>query len=302
MTDVAKQSSTELQLIIPEKNLKIASEINKIVSWAVTGTEKGMERLYKKSFAVQKIYELLDDEFMKPIMFLQNKKIGFKTDAKGDGYSVQTVKDCLVEAMFLGLETTGNQFNIIAGNCYTTKEGFEGKLSKIENLKKKLVYDIPKTNAEGVTTVKVLVNWQLGDNPPKSETIEIPIRVNNGMTNDAILGKAQRKAKKWLYEEVTGQEVPDGDIEDAKFDFVKEEGIKNNNESSETIKVKDEEINEVEVLTEDQNRGLNHLKKATTIQELEERASVVKEHLPDFNWDKYISEIKNTLENASSAK
>ena len=47
-----------------------------------------------------------------------------------------------------------------------------------------------------------------------SKTVSFPIRVNNGMGADAIIGKAYRKSYAWLYRTLTGQAIPDGDADD----------------------------------------------------------------------------------------
>jgi hypothetical protein len=48
------------------------------------------------------------------------------------------------------------------------------------------------------------------------EELDIPIRVNSGMGVDAIIGKATRKARCWLFNSINGTEISDGDVtEDA---------------------------------------------------------------------------------------
>jgi hypothetical protein len=46
--------------------------------------------------------------------------------------------------------------------------------------------------------------------------LSIPIRVNKGQSADAILGKAKRKMLAAIYSRITGTEITDGEVEDAK--------------------------------------------------------------------------------------
>jgi len=63
-------------------------------------------------------------------------KWGFKTDqdrydGSGSTYDAETVVNCFCEAMLSKLKPIGNEFNIIQSSCYTTKEGWTGKLSRL---------------------------------------------------------------------------------------------------------------------------------------------------------------------------
>lgn len=200
--------STELS--IPEK-------MNLIVNDVLTNDKlEGFQKAYVVSESIVKLRELLTPEYMKPIMALMNTRLGFKTDKPNTSpYSIDQVKECLIEAVFLGLQPYGNEFNIIAGNCYPTKEGMGALLSRIKGLNYKIVPELPRMNSESAA-VKMLVTWTFNGVENK-EAIEIPIKVNRMMGTDAVIGKATRKARAWLYGVVTGQEVVDGDVMDADF-------------------------------------------------------------------------------------
>ena len=79
--------------------------------------------------------EAMTDEVMdKVFMPLMNTKIGFLTDRNGRArsggraplplYTRDIVRDCIIDAVTIGLLPTGNQFNIIAERMYPTKEGY----------------------------------------------------------------------------------------------------------------------------------------------------------------------------------
>lgn len=86
--------------------------------------------------------EAMTDEVMdKVFMPLMNTKIGFLTDRNGRArsggraplplYTRDIVRDCIIDAVTIGLLPTGNQFNIIAERMYPTKEGYTSLLRKL---------------------------------------------------------------------------------------------------------------------------------------------------------------------------
>ncbi len=201
-------------MVLPEKILQVATKLNNSVL-SVIGRDKivGFEKAYLVSNAIAELKQLLTPEYMKPIMELQGNKLGFKTDKdSGGGYDEKAVKNCLIEAVLFGLQPTGNQFNIIAGNMYATKEGMGYLLSKIQGLRYDIVPELPRINAQSGAVI-MNIEWTL-NGVTNSKKIDIPIKVNNYMGADAVLGKATRKARKWLYDTITGSEIPEGDVSD----------------------------------------------------------------------------------------
>ena len=59
------------------------------------------------------------------------------------------------------------------------------------------------------------------------EELEFVIRVNKGMSQDAIIGKAERKAKAWLYNYITDQAISDGEAEAAEEPVMRDVTPKN---------------------------------------------------------------------------
>lgn len=197
-------------MVLSEKVSQVAVKLNNSVM-SVIGHEKvmGFEKAYLVSNAIAEIKQLLTPEYMKPIMELQGNKLGFKSDKV---YDEPTVKNCLIEAVLFGLQPTGNQFNIIAGNMYATKEGCGYLLSKIPGLQYDIIPELPRIK-EGSGAVVMSIEWSI-NGVTKSKKIDIPVKVNNFMGTDAVLGKATRKARKWLYDTITGNELPEGDVLD----------------------------------------------------------------------------------------
>lgn len=164
--------------------------------------------------SIQTLRNILTPEVMRPILELQNNPIGFLTDNQ-NGYNMDTVRDCLIEATLSGVFPVGNEFNIISGRCYITKAGFFHKLRDFPNFSWIETPDVPQLNRENTgAMVKVNLEWTLNKNKFE-RTLNLAIRVNRGMGPDAIIGKAIRKARAWLWTTITGQEVPEGESSDA---------------------------------------------------------------------------------------
>lgn len=198
-----------------EKQLTLARKLNE-TALTVLGQPalEGFERAFLLANATQQLKTLLTKEYMAPIMALQGNGLGFKTDKDKDGgYPEDIVKNCLIEAVLRGVQPFGNQFNIIQSSCYVTKEGYGYLLSKIEGLSYEIVSELPRVNQTSAAVV-MKVMWTMKSNERKERALDMPVKVNSFMGTDAILGKATRKARKWLYETVTGNEIPDGDVDD----------------------------------------------------------------------------------------
>lgn len=169
--------------------------------------------------------KLLTDDFMKAnVMPLMNSPLGFMTDKPSwndpSVYSIDIVRDCLIEAVLRGLYPTNNQFNIIAKRCYVALNGFKFLLKRIPELTSiKIVPGVPKmhTDAEGKGGAVVKLECTIVYKEKKvCMDREFAIKVNKGMGADAIIGKAQRKMRKDIFEYVTGCAIPDGEAGDGE--------------------------------------------------------------------------------------
>lgn len=211
------------------KFLTVSKVIDTEISTVLNSNVNGFQKAFVMSSAIDIIKAQLSDEYMKPIMALQGSSLGFKTDQdtikekvngkwatkKGEGYPMEIVRECLIEAIFLGLEVTGNQFNIIGGNTYPTREGFGALLDKMPNLKKNFEYkNIQQPAGQKVAYVTVNITWQIEGESAKKQTIEFPIKSNEYTSYDALIGKAERKAKRWLFNTIKGTDISDGDVND----------------------------------------------------------------------------------------
>lgn len=217
--------------------VSVSKIIDTEIATVLSSNVNGLQKAFVVSSAIDIIKSQLSDDYMKPIMALQGTSLGFKTDqdsikkqeagkwvtVKGPGYPTEIVRDCLIEATFLGLEVTGNQFNIIGGNMYPTREGFGALLDKMKGLKKNFTYtNILQPAGQKVANVTVQIVWQFAGETPCKQVIDFPIKSNEYTSYDALIGKAERKAKRWLFNTIKGTDISDGDATEIPHVEIKE--------------------------------------------------------------------------------
>ena len=185
---------------------------------------------------ISTLRDALTDEVMKQVVMpLMNTKIGFRTDkdpskpvwSKKDNkyvtpqpYSVDVVRDCVIDALCKGLMITGNQFNIISGTMYTTKEGFTALLKKLG-----VKYFIDRRSVgidadKGVAEFSCKITYEF-KGQKNGYTLPVTIDTKNGSGLDQLMGKVECRCKKHLYELITGIDLGDGaDVQDAQYEEV----------------------------------------------------------------------------------
>lgn len=160
--------------------------------------------------AIGQLSQLLSERVMADIMPLQNSILGFRTD-KPEGYNRECVRSCVTIALMRGLRITGNEWNIIAGNLYVTREGYERLLAELPGFSNlRLQVSVPKSAGDGAL-VAAVATWRYStrdqemrwEETPKGD-YRIAVKVNKGMGADAILGKARSKALRQIYATLTG--------------------------------------------------------------------------------------------------
>lgn len=163
--------------------------------------------------------EALTDEVMARVfMPLMNTKVGFRTDRDGKPdkqgrvkplYDVPTVRDAIIDAAIIGLLPTGNQFNIISGTMYPTREGYTVLLKKIGA---KYVIDVQQGRSQNPAFAEFPCKITYFYNGEKNSlTINATVRRDQYSSNDQLRGKAERRAKKALYEYLTGTDYDEAD-------------------------------------------------------------------------------------------
>ena len=209
---------------------------------AFGGASTTLTETMRLAVGVNAMRAVLTEEKMKPFMELQNTRLGFLTDrdpAKAkEGqrvtpYGLDTVRDCFIESMFRGLFPVGNQWNIIGGNCYVTRQGMEHLVKKYPNVSDvKATLSMPlyvegKGGRPSTAWMQWRATWQQDGKEVVISSVQsgdegntsgidtrISARQNRGQGDDAVLGKGYRKLYAKIYEHLTGVTPPDGDVND----------------------------------------------------------------------------------------
>lgn len=178
---------------------------------------KGMQ-LMKAAMTVE-----LVEFFLIP---LQGTALGFLTDKDSSGgYPAEALRVPACEAFLRGLRPTNNEFNVIAGKCYATVNGLERKVREWTGLANLEMMPGDPLEAGKKALVPYTARWLLHGRPMEllclEQTVDgnkmdarIPVRLNAGMTVDAILGKAKRKMYARILEKLTGVRLPEADADD----------------------------------------------------------------------------------------
>lgn len=189
---------------------------------------------FTAAIVVSKLREFLTDEIIEKVFRpLMNTRVGFMTDRRPttknphpQQYSNAIIRDAIIDGLMIGLLPTGNQINIIAEKMYPTKEGYTALLRKLSV--KNLVSTGADTNRiQGYAEIPCKVDYMY-NGEKNSFTLTATVRKDEYSSPDQLRGKAERRAKKALYEYITGCDFGDADedssrpIEDAHYEVVKE--------------------------------------------------------------------------------
>lgn len=164
----------------------------------------------------------LTGDMLAHVLALANTELGFLTDrppgakdkeGKPISYAEWQIRDACIDAMLRGASIIGNEFNVIAGRCYLTRQFFERALREWPGLTELQICEgVPSNavNAQGAL-VPMRATWKLHGTQHSIECehgpdgdYRIPVRINAGMGMDAILGKARRKLLARVFARVSG--------------------------------------------------------------------------------------------------
>jgi hypothetical protein len=246
-----RQQPAALQMVQIEPTT--ASQLESVTSTAILafhGAADGASIMaaLDMAAAVNDLRTLFDrPEIKARIVALQDTPLGFRTDQdpkvkrrkknqitgqfeekSNTPYSYDIVREAAIEALLRRLQLVGNQFNVIAGRFYCTKEGFEAlirQLPAVANFRP--VIGVPQSKPGGVI-VDCSATWtQNGET--QSLKASIPVKTDDYSGADQSIGKATRKFLKRCYECMTGNSIPEGDTGDiegvAAVDFMPATGI-----------------------------------------------------------------------------
>ena len=222
-----------------------------------------MEKTFILATGMCKLKELLTDEIMQPILYLQNTALGFKTDKK-EGYPKEVVRDVTAEALLRGLRMVGNEVNIIASNFYAAKDGCKRLVIEWPGLTE---FDhrmsFPRDEG-GKAYVDFLATWKLNGTEQyleKKGATALSIRRNAGMIDDAILGKAERKMYAAILSKLSNFTMPEGDLGDDEHGTVI------------PAKVQRSSLNDFDKLPEQEKKTFDPVEQATIVSDYKTRIS-----------------------------
>lgn len=199
--------------------------LTQVVQECSIATLDGLDQ-FPKAFSlargIRQLRELITPELLADIRPLMNSPLGFMTDKNPatidyktgqphKPYSDEIVRECFIEATLRGLSPVGNEWNILGGRCYVTKAGLARKLRELSGLTDfKPTFDVPKMVGEKGAVVRASATWKYNGIPDGLER-DFAVKVNSGMGSDAIIGKAERKLRAAVYEQITGSALSDGE-------------------------------------------------------------------------------------------
>ena len=247
---MAEQKSQELALSQAKEQFVLAcKEANQLQIVDNFGSA------FSASVVIIKLREALTDEVMSQVfMPLMNTKIGFRTDKdpkkidKKTGkpnvpYTIDVVRDCIIDAVCRGLQPTGNQFNIIAENMFPTKEGYQHLLTKyIKNWAPYVggIIKEEKTERGVFVTIPTYISYNLITDKDDAQKRELKYNVQLPMpayaSLDQIKGKAEARLYRQLHTNVSGIDlgISDGEhvVEDGEATIVETHIAQNANQQN----------------------------------------------------------------------
>lgn len=211
--------------IKPEPIEKVSPELKRLLALSDQIARAQAEQLanvpalqaaLRRAALIKVLMQALTDEVMEEFLPLVGTSLGFKTDrdSSQQGYSKDEVRRCMVEALLYGARLTDNEFNIIKGKAYLTREFFTRVLAEdpqMQNLR--VDYGVPERHKDGAL-VPVKATWTY-NGVADSLDAKIPIATRDSDSIDNILGKAARKTLFRIHGRVTGSRfVPEGEVEE----------------------------------------------------------------------------------------
>lgn len=185
----------------------------------------GFGEAIKLSKMLQCLQEHMDSEIMDDLMVLCGSPLGFATDRDNleTKYPVSVVQAAIINAFLHEANIVGNEFNILAGKYYLTKEFFERKCRELVNDLRVTVY--APTLIGNSAYVPMKASWIYNGRRDHMDCIKseegdsrIIVKMNKGLGADAVIGKAQRRLLMRIYERVTGSSWLSQEDEDEVFD------------------------------------------------------------------------------------
>jgi hypothetical protein len=215
---------------------QISTEIDRIVANVPEISGASFMQTFALAKAVRDLRSIFQyPEIKETVMEMMDNPLGFQTDQRdGDGYkkpikySYEQIADCCIAAMLERYRICGKEFMVIGGNMMPIKNGKFRKIVEFPGLSDFCpttttpLYEFEertgyKKDRETVFVAKVqaFATWKL-DGAQHSighgdDKLVFKIRVNAGMGDDGIVGKALSKLYTRVLMRLTGRSIPETD-------------------------------------------------------------------------------------------
>lgn len=215
--------------LIPAAQMEEVVHLDNIVRQCGDAISKASDitRAFIQARAILAIEKAITPSIFKDIKELMNTPIGFKTDRPPGAkrfnkktntmeelrpYPDKVVKQCLIVALLGGATIDGNQFNIIAGQTYFTKEFMQERVLKWPGLTNfKMSISTPMKHGEKTAAFSATASWELNGKPHKleflkTEVADMRIVVNSYGTSgsDQLIGLCESKVLRRVVKVLTG--------------------------------------------------------------------------------------------------
>ena len=216
-------STTETKTELSVKD-QATQALEVAVKSARTGLEEAVGDIAKgiaTARGIREIKNALNDDIMKDFMMLMNSPHGFKSDKKdgGDFYKVEVVRDCMIDAFLKGAKVVNNEFNIIVGQCYLTKNFFERKIKELPYIRD-LKYSIGTAAKAGAKSAAMpgQASWfdtRDGEAHEAHFTVteagdfRIVVNAWDGSSPSELYGKGESRLLRRIYKQMSGFDISD---------------------------------------------------------------------------------------------
>ena len=207
-----KELTTGEKMASAKRGMLKVQEVSQAVQSEIMESE-GFVKTIAIASGLVAIEEAMTDEVVAVLERLQGNPMGFKADKV---YPSIVVKQVAIRASMFGAHWHGNEFNIIAGQCYLTKEYFERKLREYEGVTD-LVLDIycPEDGVQKNNQVQLKVGGYASCRV-HGNLVEVFAKHSEkygdqrfvvsafGGDIDQAMGKAKKRLAQKLYERIAG--------------------------------------------------------------------------------------------------
>lgn len=228
------QSAADAGTLIPQSKLEDIQRLDTILAQCreVIRESQPMTRAFATAAAMREIEKAITKEMFADIRNLMNSPLGFKTDRRPgqkarNGEEVKeyhdlVIKRCVIVALLAGCELAGNQFNIIAGQCYFTKEFMERTVRSWPGLTE-FYMELSPANSHGAKSAVMegRATWKVNGRPFSVECFKdgdrdmrIVVNAHNTSGPDQLRGLGESKLLRRVVSRLTGLNLDDESNDD----------------------------------------------------------------------------------------